>query len=168
MTENDPRPEPFAVAQRLWSERYPSASMLFCGGSVVRGEGYPRSDLDVVVVFDKVPNAWRESFEFAGWPVEVFAHDAETLAYFVAQDGARGRSSLAQMVAEALVVPVESPSARAIQTWAANVLATRPRVPALSALAEERYFLTDLLNDFRDERGATELRPVACQLYPLV
>jgi hypothetical protein len=168
MTENDQRPEPFVATQRLWAERYPSASMLFCGGSVVRGEGFLFSDLDVVVVFHKVANAWRESFEFAGWPVEVFAHDAETLAYFVAQDCARGRPSLAQMVAEALVVPVESPTSRAIQAWAAKILATPPGVPALSALTEERYWLTDLLNDFRDERGAAELRAVACQLYSLV
>src|ERR1700760_3718231 len=84
MTDHMPRPEPAVAAQRLWSERYPSASVGFCGGSVVRGEGFPLSDLDVVVLFEHVANAWRESFYFEGWPVEVFAHDAETLAYFVA------------------------------------------------------------------------------------
>jgi|SRR5882724_3676382 len=86
MTNSDPRPEPYVAAQLLWSQRYPSASVVFCGGSVVRGEGFPASDLDVVVLFGHVANAWRESFQFEGWPVEVFAHDAQTLAYFVAQD----------------------------------------------------------------------------------
>jgi hypothetical protein len=81
MTIGDPRPEPYIAAQLLRSERYPSASVLFCGGSVVRGEGFPSSDLDIVVLFDHVANAWRESFHFEGWPVEVFAHDAETLAF---------------------------------------------------------------------------------------
>ena len=100
MTDSDPRPEPYVAAQLLWSKRYPSASTVFCGGSVVRGEGFRSSDLDVVVLFDQVANAWRESFHFEGWPVDVFGHDAETLTYFVAQDCAGGRPSLAQMISE--------------------------------------------------------------------
>ena len=168
MTGSDPRPDPHAAARLLWSERYPSASILFCGGSVVRGEGFPSSDLDVVVVFEQVANAWRESFHFQGWPVEVFGHDPGTLAYFAAQDCASGRPSLAQMISEALVIPTETPSSRAIQVWARGVVATQPQVPTPAALAEDRYWLTDLLHDFRDDRPPAELRAVACKLYPLI
>ena len=168
MTSNDQRPEPYTVAQLLWSDRYPSASILFCGGSVVRGEGFPSSDLDVVVVFAHVSNAWRESFHFQGWPVEVFGHDPETLAYFVAQDCAGGRPALAQMISEALVIPTETPYSRAIQAWARSVVGAQPELPAPASLAEDRYYLTDLLHDFRDERAPAELRAVACKLYPLV
>lgn len=168
MTGSDQRPEPYAAAHLLWSERYPSASMLFCGGSVVRGEGLPSSDLDVVVVFDHVAHAWRESFHFEGWPVEVFGHDPGTLAYFVAQDCTHGRPSLAQMISEALVIPAETSSSRTIQAWARDVVATQPEVPASASLAEDRYWLTDLLDDFRDDRAPAELRAVACKLYPLV
>lgn len=168
MTSNDQRPEPYAAARLLWSERYPSASTLFCGGSVVRGEGFPSSDLDVVVVFDHVANAWRESFHFQGWPVEIFAHDPETLAYFAAQDCAIGRPSLAQMISEALVVPAETSASRAIQAWAREVIAKSPEPPASESLTEDRYWLTDLLHDFRDDRAPAELRAVACKLYPLV
>lgn len=49
----------------------------------MRGEGLPSSDLDVVVLFDSVARAWRESFHFEGWPIEIFAHDSETLVYFM-------------------------------------------------------------------------------------
>lgn len=55
MSDNEQRPKPEEVARRLWSERYPSASMLFCAGSVVRGEGFPSSDIDVVVSPADVP-----------------------------------------------------------------------------------------------------------------
>lgn len=168
MTTRAQRPEPQTAAHTLWTERYPSASMLFCGGSVVRGEGFPSSDLDVIVLFEQVSNAWRESFHFDGWPVEVFGHDSGTLAYFVAQDCARGRPSLAQMLAEALVVPGESADSRAIQAWARELVATRPELPTAATLADDRYWLTDLLDDFRDERAPTELRAIACKLYPMV
>lgn len=162
------RPAPQETAQRLWSERYPSASLLFCAGSVVRGEGFPWSDLDVVVLFEQVPNAWRESFHFAGWPVDVFAHDPGTLAFFVAQDCARGRPALAQMIAEALVAPIETDFSRAIQAWAKELLAAPPEIPSTASLAEDRYLITDLLHDLRDDRPEAELRAVACKLYPLL
>ena len=80
---------------------------------MVRGEGFSSSDLDVVVLFDHVANAWRESFHFRGWPVEVFAHDPGTLAYFVAPRLCWGAPSLAQMISEALVIPDETPTSRA-------------------------------------------------------
>jgi hypothetical protein len=168
MTGSDPRPEPYAAAQLLWTKRYPSASILFCGGSVVRGEGFPSSDLDVVVIFDQVAHAWRESFHFERWPVEVFAHDPGTLAYFVGQDCGSGRPSLAQMISEALVIPAESATSRKLQAWARSVLAMQPPIPAPASLADDRYWLTDLLDDFRDDRAPAELRAVACKLYPLV
>ena len=168
MTEGIERLEPREAAARLWAERYPSARVLFCGGSVVRGEGLPSSDLDVVVLFDHVPNAWRESFRFAGWPVEVFGHDPETLGYFVAEDCKHGRPSLAQMVAEAFVVPAVSPVSEAVQSWARSVVASVPETPSPASLDKDRYFITDLLDDFRDDRTAGELRAVACKLHPLV
>ena len=160
------RRDPLATAERLWSQRYPSASVLFCGGSVVRGQGFPSSDLDVVVIFAHVENAWRESLLFEGWPVEVFAHDSETLAYFVAEDGKRRIPSLAHMISEALVIPTITPLSQDIQLWARGVLAARPEVPSSASLAEDRYWLTDTLHDFRDDRSARELRAIACKLYP--
>jgi hypothetical protein len=34
-------------------------------------------------------------------------------------------------------------------------------------MAEDRYWLTDLVDDFRDDRSPAELGAVACKLYPL-
>lgn len=48
----------------------------------MRGQGTPHSDLDVVVVLDSLPAAYRESLNQREWPVELFVHDRETLAYF--------------------------------------------------------------------------------------
>lgn len=135
---------------------------------MVRGEGFASSDLDVVVVFREVDNAWRESFVFEGWPVDVFAHDPGTLAYFVAQDCRNGRPSLAHMISGAFVVPAPTQATRAIQAWSRRIIETPPGIPTATELAEDRYWLTDLLNDFRDERAPAELRSVACRIYPLL
>jgi hypothetical protein len=168
MTQETERPEPHAAAAQLWAQRYSSARVLFCAGSAVRGEGFPHSDLDIVVLFDRVDEAWRESFTFAGWPVEVFAHDRETLAYFVAQDIERGRPSLAQMISEALVLPSASVLSEGLQSWARKLIATGPTVPSAKVIADERYSVSDILDDFRDDRPKAELNAIACQLYSVV
>ncbi len=121
--------EPGLAAERLWRERYPEAQVLFCGGSIVRGEGTPTSDLDVVVVFERVERAWRDSFYFQGYPVEVFAHDHETLAYFVDHDEKRGRPVLSQIVSEALVVPELDSSSQRLQEWARERVKSPRAVP---------------------------------------
>ena len=140
---------------------------MFCAGSVIRGEGFALSDLDLVVVFDQLANAWRESFRFDGWPIEVFAHDSETLAYFMVADKTAGRPALAQMIAEARVVSEATPWSDRLQAWAKALIATPPAAKA-EAIADGRYRITDLLDDFRDDRPATELLAIACQLQPLV
>jgi predicted nucleotidyltransferase len=70
------------VVNRIRSERYGDADVVFLAGSIVRGEGSLFSDLDLVVVYTRLACAYRESFRFAGYPVEAFVHDPETLEYF--------------------------------------------------------------------------------------
>ena len=168
MIANSERPSPQEAALRLWSERYRAAKVLFCGGSVVRGEGFPNSDLDVVLIFEKVECAWRESLWFEGWPVEVFGHDVETLTYFTRQDVCGGRPSLAQMIVEALVVPAADAFSDGVQDWARGIIANPPAPPSAEALAAARYAISDLLDDLRADRAPEELRAIVCQLYPLV
>ena len=73
------RDKPAAIATKIQKDRYPNSDIIFLAGSVARGEGTATSDLDLVVVFQQLPAAYRESFQFEGWPVEAFVHDPETL-----------------------------------------------------------------------------------------
>jgi hypothetical protein len=104
-----PRPEPLVVAHRVFQERYPEAQVLFLAGAVVRGESTAYSDLDPVIIYDRLKCAYRESFLFEACPVEAFVHDPETLAYFLDSIClAEGVPSLANMVAEGFAIPGES------------------------------------------------------------
>lgn len=53
---------------------------VFVGGSFLGPDATPTSDLDLVVLFDRVATAWRETLQVQGTTVEVFAHDVETFA----------------------------------------------------------------------------------------
>src|SRR5215212_5792878 len=94
------RVSPVEAARGVWRERYAGARVVFLGGSVMRGEATPASDLDVVVVYERLPNAYREAFVYVGWPVEAFVHDAGTLEEFFEVDRRRGLPSLMRMVWE--------------------------------------------------------------------
>ena len=67
--------ESLSVAGEIRNQMFPSASAFLLAGSVVRGEATASSALDLVVVFQRVERAKRQSFAFANWPVEAFIHD---------------------------------------------------------------------------------------------
>ena len=58
------------ITENIRRGRYAKAPVVFLAGSLVRGEGTSTSDLDLVIVFDRLPNAFRESFWHEKWPVE--------------------------------------------------------------------------------------------------
>jgi predicted nucleotidyltransferase len=46
---NSDRIAPAEAARRIWQSRYADSRVLFLAGSVMRGEGTPTSDLDIVL-----------------------------------------------------------------------------------------------------------------------
>jgi predicted nucleotidyltransferase len=135
-------------------------------GSIVRGEGTPFSDLDLVVVYARLPCAYRESFRFDGYPIEAFVHDPTTLEYFFLEvDGPSGVPALAQMIVEGVEIPGPSDMSRDLKRRAATVIEAGP--PALDGETEQRmrYMVSDLLDDLRAPRSNDELIGAGAQLY---
>jgi hypothetical protein len=154
------------VAKTLHLDRFREAEAVFAAGSIVRGEGTPFSDLDLVVVYPRLAAAYRESFRFGGYPVEAFVHDPATLDYFFLEiDRPSGVPSLPQMVVEGIEIPAPTELSRELKRRAAAVIAAGP--PALDAETERRmrYFVSDLLDDLRAPRSRDELVGTGARLY---
>ena len=154
------------VAREIFESRYRDANTIFLAGSLVRGKGTPYSDLDLVVVFDHLPNAFRESFRFHNYPVEAFVHDPETLNYFLYEiDRPSGVPSLAQMILEGIEVPEPTEVSRSLKHLASSVIALGP--PALSDedIRKFRYNITNLVDDIRQPRSKAELTAAVTELY---
>lgn len=168
----DSRPAPPDLARRLVALRYPGAVCAFVAGSIVRGEGTPTSDIDLVVVTASGDAPFRESFLAEGWPVEAFVHTRSSLDRFFAQDAARGQPSLQTMCLEGEVVLDTADVAREIRAAAAEWL-ERGRTPLLpQEIEDRRYTLTDALDNFRGVRRhddgvlvAAELATMAADLH---
>lgn len=102
--------EALTIANAVFHARYGGAAFAYVAGAIMRGEGTYLSDIDLVVVFDRLDAARRESILVDGVPIEAFIHDPETLAWFVEEDIARGRPSILNMIAEGSVIGHRCPS----------------------------------------------------------
>lgn len=158
-----------AVAEAIHADRYSAAQVTFLAGSVVRGEATPTSDLDLVVVYDSLSEAFRESFRHAEWPVEAFVHDPETLKYFFLRvDAPSGVPSLSQMVSEGIEVPRATGFSASMKAMANAVLSAGPPIWEPKQIDYSRYMITAMLDDLRDSRSRTELQACASALYGML
>ncbi|HEX7314990.1 MAG TPA: nucleotidyltransferase domain-containing protein [Pyrinomonadaceae bacterium] len=160
-----PRLSPEETAHGIFRERYAGARVLFLGGSVMRGEATPASDLDIVVVYERLPNAYREAFVYGGWPVEAFVHDAETLVEFFETDRRRGVPALMSMVWEGSEVPEASEFSARLKRSARELLEAGPPRWDEEELTLRRYRLTDWVDDMRHPRSGEELVATGAWLY---
>lgn len=163
------RISPVEAALEIFRTRHAGACVLFLAGSVMRGEGTPTSDLDIVVVYERLPVAYRESFMHRGWPVETFVNDAETLNYYLQEsDPKTGFPSMANMVLEGCEIPGPSEFSQSVKQLAAAVLAAGPPAWNEADLRRIRYMLTDGIDDIRHPRSDAELVAAGAKLYEAV
>jgi predicted enzyme related to lactoylglutathione lyase len=161
--------DPTTAALEVVAERFRDAAAAFLCGSVVRGEATASSDLDLVVVYERVERARRESFLHGAWPVEVFVHDPETLRYFFVQaDRSEGVPSLADMVAGGIALPRESDFSRALRALANEVLASGPPPWGKGQIDASRYEITNLVDDLASARSRAERVAIVTKLYTAV
>ena len=154
-----------AMAARVLAVRYPDADAALLTGSLVRGDATPGSDLDLIVLYSKLPRSRRESFVFEAMPVEIFVHDPETLSWSLNADLEAGRPGMHNMVAEGRILGPRPGAAERLRARARAGLAAGPPPFKPEQLELFRYHLTDRINDLRDERDPAEVVATGVWLY---
>ncbi|NIK60154.1 nucleotidyltransferase domain-containing protein [Kribbella shirazensis] len=145
------------LARQLVQELYPDARAAWLGGSVVRGDAGPTSDLDITVLLDGPPAPRRTSLEYGGWPVELFVHTEKSLRHFADKDQARRQPTMMRLVGESVVlVDIDGSGARLQQEFLAEV-AAGPEPLSADELRQLRYGITDLLDDLAGAAGDVRL-----------
>lgn len=153
------------IAREICCAKYPDAKITFLAGSIMRGEGTPYSDLDLVVIYDKLPNAYRDSFYFQGYPVEAFVHDPETLHFFIERERVSGLCIMAQMVSEGLEIPETCALSQSLKEFAQSVINAPPPELSDEDLRKVRYNITNLVDDIRAPRSKEEAVASGTILY---
>jgi len=166
MKRTGPTPaEALSTAEAVFHARYGGAAFAYAAGSIMRGEGTYLSDIDLVIVFDQLDAARRESFVVDGVPVEAFVHDPATLAWFVNEDVARGRPSILNMIVEGTVIGRDRDRAEALRTDISARLASGPMPLSATALNALRYEITDAVDDLRGDRTPGEAMAIGAMLH---
>ncbi len=159
--------ELIGITKEILQAKYPSAEFAFLAGSIVRGEATAFSDLDIVIIYKELPNAFRESFYFRDFPVETFVHTPETLNYFFEADAKTFVPSLAAMVAEGREVPAKNDLSEKLKRLANDCLKNPPKISD-EEIRNFRCWITDLIDDIREPRSKEELTASAATLYAAV
>jgi predicted nucleotidyltransferase len=145
--------EPKHIALRLVTEQFPAARAAWLGGSVVRGNASPTSDLDITVLLDGPPAPMRKSLEYGGWPVELFVHTEKSLAYFSGKDQDRRQPTMMRLVGESLILLDTDGSGVRLQQACLAEVAAGPAPLTRTELDLLRYTITNLLDDLADAVG---------------
>lgn len=165
MKNQPPLDELIEITNEILQTKYRAAEFAFLSGSIVRGEGTAFSDLDIVVIYKELPNAFRESFYFRKFPVETFVHTPETLNYFIFDfDRPSTVGSLASMVSEGIEVPKKSELSEQLKRLANEYLAHPPKISE-DEKRNLRCRITDLVDDIRAPRSKEELTASGAEFY---
>lgn len=161
------REDPIETTIRIRASNYAAAKAVLLAGSVVRGQATASSDLDLIVVFDELPYARRESYIYEGWPVEAFIHDPATLEYFFRQvDKPSGVPSLMAMITEGIPIPAADEFTESLKALATSILNEGPAKWTDEDADASRYAITNLIDDLRDPRSPGEVLATMTALYP--
>jgi hypothetical protein len=163
------RRDPHETAAAIFRERYDGADSLLLAGSVTRGEATASSDLDLVVLYPVLERSFRESFIHSGWPVEVFAHDRETIEYyFIEKDLESGVGAMMWMVHDGIPVPGPTELNERVKARAEALLKAGPTPWSAADTDYWRYTITGLLDDLAEPRNAGESRAIVTTLHHLL
>jgi hypothetical protein len=161
---------PLQTIKKLIKERYRGAKAVFWAGSVAQNQGTESSDLDLVLVFESLPHAYREAFLYDGWPIDAFIHDPDTLRYFIGKlERDNGRPSLIQMILNGHEVLGQNDFGKDIKLMAQETLLSGPDEWSQTQIDRERFLLTDILDDIRFPNNRDEQITSAVHLFePLI
>jgi hypothetical protein len=153
------------LAERVLAQRYPLADSALAAGSLVRGGATATSDLDLVVLFNALPNAHRESFVFDGTPVDAFVHDPETLRAFFGKDVEAGKSAMLTMAVEGRIVGPRREQAEAMKAEAQAIVDGGPPPFDAATLDLYRYGIASRIEDLQDPRPWPEVVATGAWLH---
>jgi hypothetical protein len=159
-------------ASKLFIDHYfPNCNVALLAGSATRGNHTETSDLDIVIIDDTQTNDYRESFIDFGWRIEAFIYNSTSYKSKFAADRKKARPILACMLIEGVVIKDDG-TVGSIKQEAQNSLNEGPEPLSDEFIKASRYFIFDLLDDFRDsdsyEEALMTLNTITLQLSEFI
>ena len=138
------------AARTFINNRFPDCTAAVLFGSVARGEGSDRSDLDLLVVMPDESQSYRQSFHEYDWNIEVWVV-SRRYAEATVQRPDRNQNPVALTAyAEGLILKDGQDFAKSLQEKARAILKEGPPPLTNQEIDTYRYVMTDWLDNFLD------------------
>jgi hypothetical protein len=160
VSESDPRND----ALRIACQRVPHARGAILAGTALSPDRTFTSDLDVVVFVTNDDHTFRETVFELGWLTELFVMSPDSFNYFCTTEIAQRRSPLLHMCAHGVILFSNDDIAETRQRQARNLWAQGPPPLRPDELDEQRYRLSDLLDDYQGTHDDEELTFIVASL----
>jgi hypothetical protein len=149
------RPAPFEASKQFINKYFPECHVAVLAGSAARGNHTVTSDLDIVIIDNTQTNDYRESFVDFGWRIEAFVYKGTSYRDRFSADRKNARPVLACMLIEGIVIK-DNGSVASIKQEAQKFLINGPEPLTKEFINASRYFMFDLLDDFKDSASYEE------------
>lgn len=120
---------------------------IVAAGSILRGEGYPSSDLDIFVIHTKPERQMIQTF-FGGVPAQIFLNPPHMVERYFETEAQASECTTAHMLGTGFVVLNRDPVIDRLRTEAQRVLQTPPHVPEHQLIAARYHTASELENAF--------------------
>lgn len=160
-----------AIAERFVDAHYPGADVAVVAGSTARGERTPSSDIDLLLLGDRLfaveeQTSEASTHEFEGEIFEVFAYTPAGFDEWADRGVAQHRPVTVHMLVEGIAIRDDGRLSGLRARWR-SVLDDGPSLSAKES-AFRRYVITDVLDDLRDATDALEQQVEAAILFERV
>ena len=148
---------PLGTIRKLIAERYSDVRAIFWSGSASKGQATEGSDLDLLLIFDYVPNACKENFYYDGWPIDVSIHDLDTLRYrMYVGEPARGMQFISSSILDALEILPANPIGEEAKRMAEDAFNRGPEKPSRYDIDIDIERITDYMHDIKFSNNRPE------------
>jgi hypothetical protein len=156
------------LAERFVAATYPRAGIAIVAGSTARGERTATSDIDLLLIDDRLfegasTSSEAATYDFEGRIFEVFAYTTDGFAEWAGRGIEQHRPVIVHMLVEGIPIRTTPVLAALRAHWGA-LLDAGPILDA-SESRNRRYVITDLLDDLADATDPLEQRVVASLLF---
>jgi predicted nucleotidyltransferase len=142
------------AAKRFIEEKYPNCDFSLLAGSTARNQQTDTSDLDIII-FDENLASYRAGYELYDWKIEAFVHTYGSYKAQLEKEKKNGRPLLANMINEGIVLK-DNHKILMLKEEVNSYLEEGPEPLTEEYVKASRYFIYDLLDDFRDSKNHEE------------
>lgn len=149
----------------LLKERYVDSKYCFFYGSSATDEAKKNSDVDIIVVYAKTINSYREKFFYDEVLIDAFIYDEESLNGTLHNARLNGKFVTVEAVRSAITLPAPTAESEMLKTVA-------ERIRKAGYIFQQRTFIqqyiTNILDDLEDCTVALERNMLCIDLFKIL